>query len=91
MSVKHIVKRAGHTEDYDTRKLYASIYSSCLSVRVPVGEAELVADRVTGEVEKCLKGKIEITSGDIFRRALQHLRAYNQDAAYMYEHHYSIH
>ena len=39
----HIVKRAGRTEPYDVRKLYASVYSACLSVREHPGAAELIA------------------------------------------------
>jgi len=89
--MKHIVKRAGHTEKYDERKLYASVYASCLAVKVPIGEAELVADKVVKEVEDCLKDKYELTSGDIFRRCYQHFQVYNPDAAYMYKHHFTLH
>ena len=28
-NTKHIVKRAGHSESYDTKKLYASVYAAC--------------------------------------------------------------
>ena len=57
--MKHIVKRGGHSEPYDIKKLYASIYSVCLSVRTPEGEAELVAERVTKHVSKWLDKKRE--------------------------------
>lgn len=87
---KHIVKRAGHNESYDARKLYASIFSACLAVRVPGGEAELVADKVNRDVENWLESKPVVTSSDIHRVAGQFLEAYNADAAYIYKTHRNI-
>lgn len=84
----HIVKRTpGHSEFYDERKLYASIYAACLSVRTPVGEAELTAARLCSDILPWLNTKAEITSGDIRRRAANHLKVYNPDAAFLYERH----
>jgi transcriptional regulator NrdR family protein len=83
----HIIKRAGHTESYDSRKLYASIYAACLSMREPVGTAEVVADKVVHDVKTWLDKKSETTSNDIRRIAATHLHAYNPDAAYAYLHH----
>lgn len=85
--MKHIVKRAGHNELYDERKLYASIFSACQSVREPAGSAELIADRVTKDMATWLETKHEVTSNDIRAQAGQHLKAYHPDAAYMYTHH----
>ena len=90
-TTKHIVKRAGHNEEYDGRKLYASVYASCLSVKTPEGEAELVAEKVEEMVEKWLDSKHEVTGHDIRRQAAKHLKAYNPDAAYMYENHRELH
>lgn len=85
--MKHIIKRRGHTEAYDSKKLYASIYASSLSVGVSVGEAELIADRVCLDVEKSLEHKHEVTAHDIREMAYKHLRVYHPDAAYMYHKH----
>jgi len=83
-----IVKRSpGHVEPYDERKLYASIYASCLSVRTPQGEAELTADRVCRDLQPWLATKDEITSADIRRKAAEHFTVYNPNAAYVYQHH----
>lgn len=89
--MNHIVKRKGHAEPYDNRKLYASIYSACLSVRATEGEAELVAERVVKDVETWLVKKHEVTSADIRRVASQNFKAYNADAEYMYRHHRELH
>lgn len=85
--MKHIVKRKGHSEPYDERKVYASVYASCLSVRVPQGEAELVAEKVSAEVAKWIADKPEVTSGDIYRTASIYLNALNTDAGWIYKHH----
>lgn len=85
--MKHIVKRRGHTEVFDDRKLYASVYSSCLAVRVPSAEAELVADRVASDVKKWLEEKHEVTSNDILIQAHRSLQLLNPDAAYIYKTH----
>jgi transcriptional regulator NrdR family protein len=83
-----IVKRhPNHPEPYDERKLYASIYASCLSVRAPVGEAELTAERVCKDLLPWIQKKSEITSKDIRAHASSHLTVYNPHAAYMYKHH----
>ena len=89
--MKHIVKRAGHSEEYDGRKLYASIYAACLSVRTLPGEAELVAERVQKETERWLEMKHEVTGHDIRLQASKHLHVYNPDAAYMYKNHRVLH
>jgi len=89
--MNHIVKRKGHAEQYDARKLYASIYAACLSVRATEGEAELVAERVVKDVEAWLAKKHEVTSSDIRRMASRHLKAYHADAEYMYWHHRELH
>lgn len=85
--MKHVVKRHGHTELFDDRKLYASIFAICLSVREPIGGAELIAEKVVSDVTKWLEQKHEITSNDIRAQASKHLQVYQPDAAYLYLHH----
>jgi len=84
---KHIVKRRGHTEPYDSRKVYASVFAACLSVREPAGSAELVADKVVEDVNHWIQKKHEVTANDIRRQAAKHLNVYNPDAGYMLLHH----
>lgn len=85
--MKHIVKRAGHLEPFDERKLYASVYASALSVREPAGSAELIAQEVVKQVSDWLETKHEVTSTDIRHQAAKHLKAINPDAAFQYLHH----
>lgn len=85
--MQHIVKRKGHTESFDERKLYASVYGACQSVREPAGSAELIADKVVSDLKEWIAKKHEVTANDIRRQAASHLKAYNPDAAYMFLHH----
>lgn len=85
--MSHIVKRAGHREKYESRKVYASVYAACLTVRVHPGEAELIADKVTKELNAWATEKNEMTSSEIFQQIVFCLQKYNSDAAYMYKTH----
>ena len=85
--MKHIVKRQQHTEAYDAKKLYASVYAACLSVREHPGSAEVIAAQVVKDVESWLEKKHEVTSNDIRRQAHTHLQVINPDAAHIYLHH----
>lgn len=85
--MKHIVKRAGHSEQYDERKLYASVYAACLSVREHPGSAELIAQEVVKDFEQWMGNRHEVTSNDIRRQAAESLKAINPDAGHIYLHH----
>lgn len=80
-----VSKRDGRIEDYDRRKLLASIISACLSVRTPEGSAEMTAQKVSEQTEEWLAKKPEVTSADIRRKAAETLLAYNPEAAYIYK------
>lgn len=85
--MKYIVKRAGHSEEFDERKLFASIYASVVAVHETGLAAELVADDVCKHVKKWLLPKHEVLSNDIRRVAGQHLKLLKPDAAYLYLRH----
>jgi transcriptional regulator NrdR family protein len=85
--MKHIVKRNGKTESFDNRKLYASIYTSCLSVHEQPLAAELVAQKVTKDIETWLFNKNEVSANDIRRVAGKYLSKINPSASYLYLHH----
>ena len=85
--MQHIVKRKGHKEPYDQKKVYAAVFAACQSVREPAGSAELVAEKVMKQVTDWIQKKHEVTANDIRRQASKHLNAYNEDAAHMLLHH----
>ena len=86
----HIVKRKGHEEHFDERKLYASCYAACLNVQMDRKDAEKCADKTTKEIKKWIKRKKEVTSNRIFKEVVTALGKYNKDAAFMYETHRDI-
>lgn len=84
------MKRLGNIEPYDERKLYASVYAAALGVRVPAGEAELVAEKIVAESAIWLAKTAEVSSNDIFLVTAKRLEVINPDAAYMYKTHRSV-
>jgi transcriptional regulator NrdR family protein len=89
--MRHIVKRQGHTEKYNAKKLYASIYASALANREPAGTAELIAQEVVEKVEAWIEDRHEVTSNDIRRIAGDYLKFINPDAAQIYQKHRTFH
>lgn len=88
--MSHIVKRHGHKEKYDSRKVYASVYAALLALRTHEGEAEVVADKVTREVNAWVTGKKEVTSHEIFVKTEAVLKSINPDAAFIYTTHLDV-
>jgi transcriptional regulator NrdR family protein len=84
-----IVKRQGKrpSERFDSKKLQASVYAACLSVRSPEGHAHETAKRVCTLVISWCDNKSEITSADIRRQAAKALETFHPEAAYLYQHH----
>ncbi len=82
--MSHIVKKSHQIESFDHQKLQKSICASCLSVKTPVGEAELTAKQVCISVLKWLENKLEVTSADIRRKSGEALSMHNPEAAYAY-------
>tara|TARA_Y100000310_G_scaffold286069_1_gene309944 strand:- start:3019 stop:3288 length:270 start_codon:yes stop_codon:yes gene_type:complete len=88
--MKHLVKRRGHLEKFDERKVYASCYAACLSHDITRGEAEKVCEKVTKEVKKWIKDKKEVTSDGLFREIGKSLAKHSKEAAYLYKTHRDI-
>jgi transcriptional regulator NrdR family protein len=84
-----IIKRDGErpTESFHRDKLHNSIQAACLSVRSPIGEAEMIAKNVCDAVIKWLEVKSEVTSSDLRRKAAETLAIHHPEAAYLYQQH----
>ena len=85
-----IVKRKGHMEIYDERKIYGSCYFACRNAHLSEEEAEAISGFVTASVTKWISRKRIVTSSEIFRNMLQELRKHNEDAAFLCETHRDI-
>lgn len=84
------VKRKGYTEIFDERKIYASVYAACLSLRMKDEEAELIAHMVSHETVEEFKKEHEVSAHTIHRFVAKSLEKYNSDAAYLYDTHKDI-
>jgi transcriptional regulator NrdR family protein len=88
--MEHIVKRAGHHESFDQKKVYASVYAACLAVRAQANDAELIASEVTKDINAWLADKKTVSSAEIANEVARSLKLYNSDAAFLYRHHRDI-
>lgn len=86
----HIIKRKGHRQEFDERKVYASIYSACLASHSYEEEAEATANLVVREIKKWIFDQGEVTSRQIHEKVEKELRHLNKDAAFMYDTHKDI-
>ncbi len=86
----HIVKRKGHTESFDERKVYASVFAACMNTRMLDQQAELIANKVTEEIKRWIEAQNEVTSEQIFIKVVEELQVLNKEAAFMYKTHRDI-
>jgi len=86
----HIVKRAGHKEKFDGRKIYASVYYACRTTEMGKKDSEKTASQVESEMNKWVRNKSAVTSDQIFREVAKKMKKHNKDAAFMYETHRDI-
>jgi transcriptional regulator NrdR family protein len=85
-----VVKRRGKTQEYDEKKVYASIYAACLECSMGEKKCEDVAQTVVNELKKFLKGKKEVNSTEIFGFVIQKLAKDHEPVAFMYQTHRDI-
>ena len=84
------VKRRGHTEEFDERKVYASCYAACLSSHVPHMDAEKISEKVSRDIKTWARKKKSVNSTEIFNKVIALMKKHNRDAAFMYETHRDI-
>ena len=86
----HIVKRKGHVEEYDDKKVYGSCYAACSAAGLTEKECEATADAVTKHITKWVKTKESVKSNEIFRMVTQLLKKRNKEVAFLYETHRDV-
>ena len=89
-SVMAIVKRRGHHETYDERKIYGSAYFACRNAHLNEVESERISEKVCSEITKIVKAKKMVSSDYIFWLVGEELKKYDEDAAFLYETHRDI-
>ena len=86
----HIVKRRGHTESFDSKKVYAASYSACRNAHLSEMLSENIADAVEKRLVSWVEDKTEISSDDIFQEIIAVLKELHPDAAFLFETHRDI-
>src|SRR3989338_4929145 len=87
MKIKCVVKRAGHCDKYDERKVYGSVYGACYVVERSEKDCEKIANTVAKRITKHVRNKIEVDSQKIKGLVVKELRKHDRNAAFMYETH----
>lgn len=82
-----VVKRKGHTEEFDEKKVYGSVYAACASAHYEELKCEKIADEITKKIKKFLADKKEITSVEIRKKIESELKKKSKELAFFYEHH----
>ena len=82
-----VVKRKGHTEEFDEKKVYGSVYAACASAHYGEMQCERIAGEATKKVKKLLKNKKEISSTEIRKKIESELKKKDGELAFFYEQH----
>ena len=72
-------------EEFDGRKVCASVYSACLVAEMPKKGAESLADKAAQATKKWVDGTTHTDSGKIFQFVVSFLKKENKEAAFLYE------
>ena len=86
----HIVKRKGHKEKFDEKKIYGSVYAACYVAHEDEKHCEKTAGAVSGAVKKWVSTKKMVTSHDIKGVAHKELKKRSKHAAFMYDTHLDV-
>jgi transcriptional regulator NrdR family protein len=87
---RHIVKRHGHKEKFDERKIYASVYEAAHVAQLPTKQAEEIAASVTLSIKKWVEKKDLHNAKEIHRETVKELKKHHAEVAFMYETHKDI-
>ena len=88
--MKHVVKRKGHTEPYDEKKIYASCYFACMSANVPEQKAEKIAKDCMKKINNWMRNKEQVTAHQLYAVTVKELKKRDKNAAFMYETHMDL-
>ena len=68
------VKRHGHEEKFDERKIYASCYAACVESGIEKKDAEKICERIAVEIQVLVNKKKAVTSDELFKRVILMLK-----------------
>ena len=82
-----VVKRKGHKERFDERKVYGSVYAACASAHYDEIKCEKIAEEISKKIKKSIKNKKEIQSTEIRKKIEKELKKKDEELAFFYEQH----
>ena len=82
-----IIKRKGHKERFDEKKVYGSVYAACASADYTERGCERISKKLTDIIKTFIERKKEVKSTDIRKRIEYELRRINKELAFYYEQH----
>ncbi|MBI2136518.1 hypothetical protein HYU06_05595 [Candidatus Woesearchaeota archaeon] len=85
-----LVKRHGHLEHFDVKKIYASVYAATLNAHYSEKDAEMIAAMVSKNVHKKACKLKKIDSDKIRIEIIHELNQVDKDIAFLYETHLDI-
>lgn len=77
-------KKFKEPKAFDSEELKAKIITDAKAIKMPVGAAEVVAEKVTKRTMEWLKNRSVVTSDDLNLRVAKEIEKYNADLAYVY-------
>ena len=88
--IKIVVKRKGHHEIYDEKKVYASVYTAALNCHYREKKSEMLAKKILAKINSWIRKRKRVASDEIREQVIYFLKHEDKDAALMYEHHLDI-
>ncbi len=87
---RHIVKRHGHSEKFDERKIYASVYEAAHVALLSTKQAEKIASSVSNHLKKLVEKKDTVNAKEIHKQTVKELKKHHAEVAFMYDTHKDI-
>lgn len=82
-----VVKRKGHKEKFDEKKLYASIYAACASAHWNEESCEKIAAKITNAMKKLIKSRSTIKASEIHDKVSAQLKKIHKELSFFYDKH----
>lgn len=85
-----VVKRRGHEEPFDSRKVYGSVYAACRAAHCNEPSAEETAAKVSDAVTEWVEARPRVTSDEIFNETADILKVQHAGAALLFHTHRDV-
>ena len=85
-----VIKQDGTEEPFTLKKVYQTVYSACINSHLSKAYSKKIADKVTKDIKKFVKGKNTIKSQKLFQEIAKTLKKNDYDAAFLYATHRDV-